>query len=319
MVLAFALVSTSFFSLGVQGASSPSFEKVVNSQNIALLEAVVIDPAHYRGGGGITIIEDSALLPDSGLGVGGSDTSESAAENDQISVYVVRADDSLSQIAEMYGVTANTILWANDLGRGGVIHEGQVLVILPVAGVKHKVVKGDTLQSITKKYGADLEEVLTFNNLEEGSSLALGQEIIVPHGEITTPAPSRSSGSVANRGSGPSLAGYFRRPIDGGVRTQGLHGYNAVDLASYAGAPIYAAAGGKVIINKVGGWNGGFGNFVVIEHPNGTQTLYAHNQSNAVVRGQTVEKGQVVGYMGATGKVTGVHLHFEIRGAKNPF
>lgn len=110
------------------------------------------------------------------------------------------------------------------------------------------------------------------------------------------------------------------RPVSGGVRTQGIHGYNGVDLASAYGAPIYAAAAGEVIISHSdGGWNGGYGNYVVIRHDNGTQSLYAHNSSNAVSVGETVTQGQVIGYMGATGKATGTHLHFEIRGATNPF
>jgi len=68
-----------------------------------------------------------------------------------------------------------------------------------------------------------------------------------------------------------------------------------------------------------GGWNGGYGNYIVITHPNGTQTLYAHNSENVVSVGEKVIKGQLIGFIGSTGKSTGSHLHFEIRGAKNPF
>jgi murein DD-endopeptidase MepM/ murein hydrolase activator NlpD len=92
-----------------------------------------------------------------------------------------------------------------------------------------------------------------------------------------------------------------------------------VDLAAPIGTPIMASAEGDVIISKNYGWNGGYGEYVVISHPNGTQTLYAHMSSNLAYQGMHVYKGQVIGFVGSTGKSTGSHLHFEVRGAKNPF
>jgi len=80
-----------------------------------------------------------------------------------------------------------------------------------------------------------------------------------------------------------------------------------------------AAADGEVIVSRNSGWNGGYGSYVVLRHSNGTQTLYAHLNSTAVGVGEKVSQGDIVGYMGNTGKSTGVHLHFEVRGAKNPF
>ena len=108
------------------------------------------------------------------------------------------------------------------------------------------------------------------------------------------------------------------RPVDG-PRTQGLHGYNGVDLASPSGTLIRAAASGDVIVSKSSGWNGGYGLYAVIRHNNGTQTLYAHNSLNLVTVGEHVVRGQIIGRVGSTGKSTGPHLHFEVRGARNPF
>ena len=118
---------------------------------------------------------------------------------------------------------------------------------------------------------------------------------------------------------GPNYDGYYTRPVLRAQKSQGLHGYNGIDLASYIGAPILAAAGGEVIIARDSGWNGGYGNYIVINHPNGTQTLYGHLQSLIVYPGKYVVRGEVIGYMGSTGRSTGSHLHFEVRGAKNPF
>ncbi len=82
---------------------------------------------------------------------------------------------------------------------------------------------------------------------------------------------------------------------------------------------IKAAAAGEVIVAKFGGWNGGYGNYVVIKHSNGVQTLYAHMSSLSVGVGDHVSQGAVIGAMGSTGKSTGTHLHFEVRGGANPF
>jgi murein DD-endopeptidase MepM/ murein hydrolase activator NlpD len=104
-----------------------------------------------------------------------------------------------------------------------------------------------------------------------------------------------------------------------GYRSQGIHGSNAIDIAAPEGTPIYASASGQILIVKGSGWNGGYGSYVVIEHSNGVQTLYAHNSKNVVGVGQWVEQGELIAYSGNTGRSTGPHLHFEVRGAKNPF
>lgn len=111
----------------------------------------------------------------------------------------------------------------------------------------------------------------------------------------------------------------MRHPIPGATRSQGLHGYNGVDFAAPLGTPVYASDGGAVLVSRSSGWNGGYGLYVVIKHSNGTQTLYAHLSKTAVTAGSSVSQGQVVGYVGNTGRSTGNHLHFEVRGAQNPF
>ncbi len=120
-------------------------------------------------------------------------------------------------------------------------------------------------------------------------------------------------------GGGPAIAGYFAWPIQGGVITQGLHGWNAVDIGAPRGTSILAAAEGTVIIAKNNGaWNGGYGNYLVIQHPNGTQTLYAHAVTVLVSVGDHVTQGQTIAKEGMTGLATGPHLHFEVRGAGQP-
>jgi len=262
-----------------------------------------------------SVITGDALVANAGPSGTAADIVVHKLESDQISIYVVREGDTLSQIAEMFNVTVNTIKWGNDLS-SNTLKEGQTLVILPISGVKHTVVKGDTLQSIAKKYKGDAEEIVAYNDLDDSRELALGTIIIIPDGEAVTV---RTSTSSTGSGSTKTYEGYYIRPVAGGRKTQGIHGHNGIDIGAPLGTEILAAADGEVIISRNSGWNGGYGSYVVIRHSNGTQTLYAHNSSNIVSVGDSITQGQVIGYMGRSGKATGVHLHFEIRGAKNPF
>lgn len=267
---------------------------------------------HSAIGGGTVTTDGDALIS---TGPIGADVIAQARHNSsgEISVYVVREGDSLSQIAEMYGVTANTILWANDLKSAASIKPGQTLVILPVAGVQHLVKSGETIASIVKKYDAKLDEVLAYNNLEADTGLTVGDELIIPGGVVKTVASSAGGG-------GSTAAGWLLYPLPGSKKSQGIHGYNGVDLAGVpTGSTVRAAAGGTVVVARSGGWNGGYGSYVVIKHANGVQTLYAHLSSVEVTQGETVSQGDRIGGVGSTGKSTGIHLHFEVRGGKNPF
>lgn len=276
-------------------------------------------------------------------------------------IYIVRQGDTISEIAESFGVSQNTIRWANNLGQKN-LRVGQQLIVLPVTGVIHTIKKGDTVSDIAKKYSGEVDEILSYNRITE-DELEVGADITIPGGEIeavtrsvvtTSTSASRTTGQVISSGSalrtvrspsgllevptgitytwkngvrtsalrgvgGPSYSNYYLRPINGYGKSRGLHGFNAVDFAAPSGTPILASASGKVIISKKSGWNGGYGRYVAIEHSNGSQTLYAHQSSVIVSQGQNVVQGQVIGYVGTTGNSSGNHLHFEVRGAKNPF
>ncbi|MCK4386582.1 MAG: M23 family metallopeptidase [Candidatus Pacebacteria bacterium] len=295
----------------------------INSQNMALLKAAVsYNSTSSIGGGTINIVKGSFLSYETGP-VGTMVNVEKKPNSYRIATYIVREGDTLGQIAKMFDVSTGTIIWANDIKRGDLIREGQILSILPINGIRHMVVKGETLQGLVKKYGGDVNEILQYNNLPNGYVLAIGAVIIIPDGEA--PLPSYSSKTIAAKSKvrgtgGPEYAGYYIRPVVGGRISQGLHGYNAIDFAVPLGTPILAAASGDVIISKDNGyWNGGYGNYIVIKHNNGTQTLYSHNSKNIVWPGYHVVQGQVIGYIGSTGRSTGPHVHFEVRGAQNPW
>jgi LysM repeat protein len=300
--------------------------------------AMNIDPTPARGGGGITIVDNSALVPEEGPSGTIADIEKPA--NSQVSRYIVRSGDTVSSLATMFNVPEGTILSANDLKRGAKLKEGEELVILPIPGVPYTVKSGDSLASIAKRYGGDPTEIANYNGIDD-TTLAVGDQIIIPNGEVPASAtvvpnknpsgkpsghliplahnPKEPAHNVGAPGTASEIA-YYIAPLSHYIQTQGIHGYNAVDLAAPEGTPIVASASGDVVVAREGGWNGGYGSYVVISHDNGSQTLYAHMSKVAAYDGQNVAKGQVIGYVGQTGLATGPHVHFEIRnGIRNPF
>ncbi len=250
-------------------------------------------------------------------------------ERETVSTYVVQSGDTISEIAERFGVTSQTVRWANNMTAKSSLRVGQELVILPISGVRVTVQKGDTLASIAKKYKGDAEEIASYNGIES-KTLAAGTMIIIPDGEISIAAPAKSGSSSGSSQYKSALAkisggsrtevesGYFIRPVKG-VKTQNAHGpYGAIDIGAPVGTPIVAMADGVVMFAKADGWNGAYGGLTIIQHDNGTQTLYAHQSRVNVTAGERVSQGQKIGEVGNTGRSTGPHLHLEVRKGKLP-
>jgi len=317
------------------------------SQNMPILSAASNPNPNPNNCFDVSPVNGSILDPD----IASSQASSCGTNSTQISTYVVNAGDTISGVAKMFNVSVNTILWANSLTGKSVLQTGQTLVILPISGINYIVKKGDSLQSVAKKYGGShvqdtLSDILSYNDVTADSKLQIGQTIIIPAAEFSsievasTPLYSGKSSGINSKAlssealldnikNWPSYSScntaisgcYYLRPIAGGHISQKLHLHNAVDLAAPIGTPIVASAGGTVIISRINNaWNGGYGNFVVISHNNGSQTLYAHMQLKKVVSaGQQVSQGDLIGYIGMTGETFGPHVHFEIRGAQNDF
>ena len=238
---------------------------------------------------------------------------ESEESKKEIQEYIVKEGDTLFSISQKFGISSETILWANNLSKNSIIKPGQKLIILPVDGVLHEVKAGETLSEIAKKYQVKIETIISFNELENPDDIYIGDILIIPGGKIP---PSKSTPTPFT----PLARGYFICPVAGGCKiTQGLHWYNAVDFSNgKCGEPILAAAGGTVLKAKYG-WNKGAGNYIKILHPNGVVTMYGHLQTIFVSPGEQVFQAQIIGTMGATGRATGCHLHFDVFGAQNPF
>jgi len=278
----------------------------------------------------LSVVQDSALIGSlNPLGI--------ISENgqDKIIAYVIQPGDTGRGIANKFGISFNTLLWANDLKNASEIKAGETLIILPVSGIQYEVKKGDSIDSIVRKFkpkdmsdDADIlsfkADILSFNNLAVGEALEPGSTVLIPDGEIAVAAPTRPARSVSSPGGSrvlglPEYRGYYVRPVVGGRRSRGIHGYNGVDLANSCGLPVLASADGIVIASRSSGWNGGYGQYVVVSHGNGTQSLYAHLNAIFTTVGQHVSQGVQIGTIGSTGNSTGCHVHFEIRGARNPF
>ena len=139
-----------------------------------------------------------------------------------------------------------------------------------------------------------------------GGFLSGGGEILAPAGAWQSTGPLQWPLPIT--GSITSPFGYRTDPITGEVSY-----HSGTDIAAPAGTPILAAADGTVIVaNGVDSWGGSYGYYVKLDHGGGLQTLYAHCQTICVTAGQQVQAGQVIGYVGHTGRATGDHLHFEI-------
>lgn len=242
----------------------------------------------------------------------------------EIITHVVAEGETLSSIAERYSLDVTTILWENNLSENSKLKPGQELKILPIDGVRHQVQRGETIFSIAKKYG--LEEAAaqaivdySFNEFvnDETFELAVGQYLMIPGGVPPKKVlPSTGAGAARRAIITPdagavTATGSFVWPAAGMITQRYSFYHKAIDIANRGAGPILAADSGVVV---GAGWDAsGYGNRILIDHGNGNVTLYGHLSVLQVVNGQRVNRGDVVGQMGSTGRSTGTHLHFEIR------
>lgn len=274
-------------------------------------------------------VEDGFLLKTSSLGLQGARLAYSESM-----VHTVKSGESLERLTQRYGISVQTIQWANDLEPGAPIHPGQELMILPVDGVLHTVRRGQTLLRIAQLYEVPLEDVARQNKIEGGFIVA-DQQLIIPGGKpiiagqklrfgenlpgdlaakvqppLKAPKEATVPGAVA-----ALTHGVLQLPCAGCLYTQYYRaGHYGVDLQTRGGGHVLAAEAGTVIRADYG-WHGGYGNVIEVNHGNGLVTLYAHNKAFLVEVGDRVQRGQAIAEMGNTGRVygqTGIHVHFEV-------
>jgi murein DD-endopeptidase MepM/ murein hydrolase activator NlpD len=254
--------------------------------------------------------------------------------------YTIQTGDTISAIAEQFGLEMDTIAWSNDRETVFALRPGNELYILPVNGAYHRVLVDQTIQSIADAYSVDPYDIINseFNNLFGATPTTIlpsGTRVVVPGGTSTStdwtynPVVERTSGNSAGDSSGGNIAfapgqpgscgaqanpggtGYFSAPLARYNWVRGFTSYHTgVDLDAPVGTPVYAASPGRVIYR---GWNDwGYGYLIVLAHGPFT-TLYGHLSGFNIGCGQMVGAGQVIGYTGNSGNSSGPHLHFEIR------
>jgi len=233
-----------------------------------------------------------------------------------IVTHTVTGGETLESIGKKFGVSADTIKWANDM-KTATIKPGQTLKIPPINGIVHKVASGESIYSIAKKYQTNAQKIANFpfNDFADLDTFSLtsGQILYVPDGvpEQVKPVAPRYIAAQYGPPAGVGSSQFIWPTTSHSVSQYPVSYHMAYDIESSGNPPIFAAAGGTVIIP--GFQPGGYGNHVIVDHGNGYQTLYAHLSAITVSSGQAVAQGQQVGVMGSTGRSTGTHLHFEVR------
>lgn len=303
------------FLMSKRGRYSHSF---LNVSVIILISAAVIGaPVIASSYPGIDTVELAQFTPPSAI-VSSLDQSElgtatqiSAKPRDQVVTYTVQKGDTLAKIAEVFGVSVDTIKWASKLTSDD-LKIGQELKIPPVTGVVHTVKEGDTIYSIAKKYKTDAQKILNFpfNDFSdlETFALSVGQLVVIPDG-VVPEAPAIARAQIVPQIAGPG--GTYVWPAQGIITQYPVWYHMALDIANAAAPIVYAARSGKVVYSSCIKW--GYGCHVIVDHGDGYQTLYGHLQRLDVEAGGRVGQGTAVGQMGSTGRSTGMHLHFEVR------
>lgn len=253
--------------------------------------------------------------------------------------HIVESGETLSEIADRYGLKISTVVWENKFDEDAILSVGKTLIIPPVDGVSHNVTGSkETLDKIAKLYGVEPDLIRKHNQLTD-DTIQKGQSLFIPGAKPLASAREgvRASGrrlaeadtfemkSGIATSERPPEGRLFIFPTAGRISRGFSGGHYGLDVSNVSKPDVWAAGSGKVIKTAGGcppreegrllGCNGGYGNHLVIDHGNGIQTLYGHLETIYVTEGQEVEQGQLVGKMGNSGRVfgpTGIHLHFEV-------
>jgi murein DD-endopeptidase MepM/ murein hydrolase activator NlpD len=246
-------------------------------------------------------------------------TDISQKPRDKVITYTVQKGDTLSTVANKFGVSVETIEWENDLN-SETLTVGDELRILPVTGVSYKVGQGETIYTIAEKLDTEPQKIVDFpfNDFAnpETFSLVVGQELMVPDGVEPSEQPTYVRPQprfVAQAPVGAVSSAGFTWPLRGNISQYASWYHMALDIESALGAPVVAANNGYVSSVSIGTYDGGYGNNVYVDTGAGDRSHYAHLGTVSVGVGQRVVAGStIIGYVGMTGRTTGPHLHFEI-------
>ncbi|MDV6375694.1 M23 family metallopeptidase [Deinococcus arenicola] len=239
--------------------------------------------------------------------------------------YRVQSGDTLSQIAARSGLSVAQVQAANPKLKGKTsVQAGWVLTLpaRPGAASTYRVRSGDNLSVIARRSGLTLTQLLRANpQYAGGKAIQVGATVRIParsgvtSGATASRTPAAAVRSASTSGRGDTwlwpLGNY--QTISSGFGERTLEGsdemHYGVDIVAPLGTLVRAARAGQVLESRPD-YARGWGWTVVIEHPDGWITRYAHLSANLVRKGENVNRGQSVGRVGNTGRSTGPHLHF---------
>jgi murein DD-endopeptidase MepM/ murein hydrolase activator NlpD len=223
--------------------------------------------------------------------------------------HTVKSGESVSRIADSYGLSMETVIASNNLTNAHLLRPGQILKIPNMNGIPYVIKSGDNLSKISKAWSIPLSVIVDANNLQSDFIMP-GQTIFLPGARMPANDLRMALGTLfvsPLKGSGSRLSsafGWREDPFDGGQR---LH--EAIDMAAPTGTPVKAASSGRV---SMVGNSPTYGKYIIISHSGGFQTLYAHLSVIVVQQGAQVDQGTKIGEVGSTGRSTGPHLHFAL-------
>lgn len=250
----------------------------------------------------------------------------------QVATVEIEPGDTLWGIAQAHEVTVDQLATANDLAPSATLQPGQVLEVPGTQALAQAdddadqggyaapvitVDAGDSLWEIARRYDTTVAALMAANGLS-GSTLRPGQSLRIVNERATGSPATAADPADASAAPGDATATEMLWPLQGPITSRfgwralsigGTNSHYGIDIDGVTGDPIVSATPGVVTFS---GWMGGFGQLVIIEHE-GVEYYYAHTSERLVNEGQRVAGGDLIARVGTTGRVTGSHLHFEVR------
>jgi len=224
------------------------------------------------------------------------------------SVYTTKPGDIVGNIAKSFNVSQDAIISLNKLRNTRTIQIGQQLKIPSIDGILYTVKSGDTPESIADKYRVSLEKIAIVNTITD-NIVPAGTVLFLPDAKLDRVTIQEINGDL------------FRKPLHGSYYISSRYGWrdnpflgtrtfhNGIDMATARGTAVYSALDGTVLTT---GYDVTYGNYIIVAHHSGYQTLYGHLNSIITAKGKYVTTTTVIGTVGNTGQSTGPHLHFTV-------
>ncbi len=284
-----------------------SFAKMVSFENttgISQTQRVFVDTAMSN-----LVLTKNPLFDSEGNLLEANFSSPNFKEPVTFQNYTVKSGDTISGISLAFGLSnISTLIAVNKIENVRSLSTGKKLIIPSMDGLLHSVESGETLDGIAEKYSVSVEDLLDVNDLLT-TDVKVGDSLFIPGAKMDKDTLLKAMGEVFSYPITASWRltsrfGTRKDPFDGHISS-----HTGIDMACPKGTPIHVALTGTVAFT---GFSNIYGNYVIVKHHDGYQTLYAHMSQIKTKKGSYVSQGDVIGLVGSTGYSTGPHLHFTV-------